>query len=146
MAERLSPAAPLLLSLLGPLLGCGEPAVIPHELQLDSAALGDGADGADGSADGTDGTDGAGVDDWPCSASSPGSTHSLHVQNNTEGAVSVIWVDTTCVEVPYAELAPGGAHDQTTGLGHVWLFRDVATTEPLGWIQMDEAYEEVTLP
>jgi hypothetical protein len=142
MPERLSPAALLLLPLLGPLLGCGEPAVIPNELQLDSAAASDGADGTGGA----DGTDGAGVDDWPCSASSPGSTHSLHVQNNTAGAVSVIWVDTTCVEVPYAELAPGGAHDQTTGLGHVWLFRDVATQAPLAWIEMVEAYEEVTLP
>ena len=138
MAERLCRAARLLLPLL--LLGCGEPAVIPTELQLDSAALADGSDGADGAGDG------AAVDDWPCSASSPGSTHSLHVQNNTEGAVSVIWVDTTCAEVPYAEVAPGAAHDQTTGLGHVWLFRDVATQAPLGWIEMVEAYEEVTLP
>ncbi len=138
MAERLLRRAAALLLPLS-VLGCGEPAVIPNELQLDSAGLADGADGSDGA-------DGAGVDDWPCSASSPGSTHSLRVQNNTAGAVSVIWVDTTCAEVPYAEVAPGAAHDQTTGLGHVWLFRDVATTEPLGWIQMDEAFEEVTLP
>jgi hypothetical protein len=138
MPERRSPAARLLLALL-PLLGCGEPAVIPDELQLDSAAPGDGADGADG-------TDGAALDDWPCSEATPGNTHTLRVQNNAAGVIDVLWVDSGCVETRYVELQPGAAHDQLTGDGHVWLFRDGPTQEVLGWIQVNETFEEVTFP
>lgn len=135
MPERLCRAALLLL----PLLGCGEPAVIPEELQLDSAAASDGGDG-DG------GGDGANLDDWPCSAATPGSTHTLRVQNNTEGVIDVIWVDPSCVETRYAELQPGAGYDQISGERHVWLFRDGPTQEVLGWIRITETLEEVTFP
>ncbi len=136
MPERLRRAARLLLPLL--LLGCGEPAVIPEELQLDSAAASDG--GAD------DASDSASLDDWPCSSTNPGNTHTLRVQNNTEGVIDVIWVDPSCVEARYAELQPGVGYDQITGEGHVWLFRDGPTQEVLGWIRINEPLEEVTFP
>jgi hypothetical protein len=124
MPERLCPAALLLL----PLLGCGEPAVIPEELQLDSAAAFDGGDGAGGGDD-------ANLDEWPCSAATPG-----------EGVIDVIWVDPSCVETRYAELQPGAGYDQISGERHVWLFRDGPTQEVLGWIRITETLEEVTFP
>jgi len=41
---------------------------------------------------------------------------------------------------------PSSAYDQTTGDGHVWLFRDGPTQEVLAWVQVDETVEEVILP
>lgn len=117
--------------------GCGERAVIPQEPPpWDSAGLSDGGGGGDG----------ATLDDWPCSEETPGNTHTLRVQNNTEGVIDVLWVDPSCVEARYAELQPGAGYDQLSGEGHVWLFRDGPTQEVLGWIRVNETFEEVTFP
>lgn len=40
--------------------------------------------------------------------------------NETGVAGTLVWVDFECNELPYAELAVGGTHAQSTFVGHVW--------------------------
>ncbi len=132
-----SPAPPrppaLAWALVAALVGCGSPALIPNE----PPPFGAGDTGGR--------ADTAALDAWPCSAATPGNTHTLRMRNDRASTVALLWVDPSCAEIPYAVLQPGVPYEQLTGDGHVWLFRDSVSDEVLRWIRMNDPVEEVTL-
>lgn len=110
----------------------GSALVLPGCLEGDPSPL-DGAplDAGDAAADAATAPDGASPPGAPatvpetrlCSGASSNAV-TVTFENASARPLRVWWVDRSCAEVPYADVAPGGRHEQPTFYGHPWRVRD----------------------
>jgi hypothetical protein len=100
------------------LAGCGAPVYLPQEPPLPPVDVDD--TGPHSAPDGTE------TPDLPCSG--PGSVAvTLTIDNRSDVAVDVFWVDGTCVEVLYLTVAAGTTFALSSFDTHVWLARELTT-------------------
>lgn len=53
-----------------------------------------------------------------------GDSITVNFVNTTSTTGVLVWVDFDCDQVEYARIEPGGAHQQSTFVGHVWRLND----------------------
>jgi hypothetical protein len=113
-------------------LACaGDETYVPQPIGADSGwTAGDG--GGDGGADGE-----------LCSDPATGPAATLRVRNQGNLPVQVLWVDTSCTELSYAELLGGQSYDQPTYVNHAWRVRVLGSGELLAELLVDETLELV---
>ena len=58
----------------------------------------------------------------------------FHVTNKTRTEIEVFWVDYKGKEVPKGKMRPGGDWEQSTWIGHPWMFRTAAGAPLLQYI------------
>lgn len=65
-----------------------------------------------------------------CSGSG-GKAMGVNFKNGCSGTIRVYWVDFTCKEKLYHEIAPGASQVQSTFAQHIWRLRDTASGQLL---------------
>ncbi|MCK6502075.1 hypothetical protein L6R53_01490 [Myxococcota bacterium] len=78
-----------------------------------------------------------------CSDPAGGPQATLRVSNRGTLPVQVYWVDTSCAELPYAQLQGGQSYDQPTYVNHAWRVRVLGSGELLAELLVDETLEIV---